>query len=674
MKKIAFLLLGILLFSACSSIKVTSDYDTQVDFSKYKTFAFYKTGIDKAEISDLDKKRILRAIESELLAQGFTKSENPDMLVSIFTKSRERVNVSQNNLGWGWGWGWNPSGSNGNRNTTPRRPRVVRAQSSGGSSVSGLTTPSRSSRVQRQQENRVHAATAGLLQLGGGSPPATPQRNQGQSEMSAMREEDLMESNLFGRLPTEFSDDEAAEDDFDDDALPEVEREMASLSVAIDNEVQRGFQDESNNNERPVMYGAPAGWKPPSAPDDFAPDPPKRNKGEPTTFDTVDNPGQWSQFTYRPKFGGDRGCGDYLYHCLPTGITPVPANANGKRIVEQLITKGKGNRAKKEKIGEFEFHYRGWKRSDNEGPFRSGATRDNLFPDERKGKLCRSALIKLGCTPARMKQADGAPDSLFFYQLLLPICQTENSGVMGGDPRIGFYHKAARWSNTYAVRDLDIGNGLKHKYENVTMDELLRWDGVIVMDGALGGSRGAIFRRFDDSRDDNVCFNQHIASAFTKTRFMEIKRVYKLCDNEAVPKRGQPAYNPAYKYDYIYHCIVHNTTAITERAALDLCADESTYPYMGFGPGDGSQLVARQRRKKCSKGGQIILATDVDRVRPRAYLHRHRLHNFEWSNQGASEVKLIWDQLKHHVVGTPADENLNPTSFIQNQSSHKNHT
>ena len=116
MKKIAFLLFGILLFSSCNSIKVATDYDTQVDFSKYKTFAFYKTGIDKADISDLDKKRILRAIESELLAQGFTKSENPDMLVSIFTKSRERVNVSQNNLGWGWGWGWNPWMMNGMNN------------------------------------------------------------------------------------------------------------------------------------------------------------------------------------------------------------------------------------------------------------------------------------------------------------------------------------------------------------------------------------------------------------------------------------------------------------------------------------------------------------------------------------------------------------------------------
>ena len=33
---------------------------------------------------------------------------NPDILVSIFTKSREQVNVSDNNVGIGWGWGYNP--------------------------------------------------------------------------------------------------------------------------------------------------------------------------------------------------------------------------------------------------------------------------------------------------------------------------------------------------------------------------------------------------------------------------------------------------------------------------------------------------------------------------------------------------------------------------------------
>lgn len=111
MKKFYSIFIMILLFlSSCSSIKVNSDYDRSVSFSQYKTFGFHKKGIDKAQISDLDKKRILRAIENELTKKGMTKSETPDLLVSIFTKEREQVSVMQYNAGWGygWGWGWNP--------------------------------------------------------------------------------------------------------------------------------------------------------------------------------------------------------------------------------------------------------------------------------------------------------------------------------------------------------------------------------------------------------------------------------------------------------------------------------------------------------------------------------------------------------------------------------------
>ncbi len=99
-----------LVFASCSSVRVYSDFDKKVDFTPYKTYAFHKNGIDKVEISQLDKKRILNAIDRELSAKGMTKSENPDVLVNIFTKERERVDVNQFNSGWGygWGWGWNP--------------------------------------------------------------------------------------------------------------------------------------------------------------------------------------------------------------------------------------------------------------------------------------------------------------------------------------------------------------------------------------------------------------------------------------------------------------------------------------------------------------------------------------------------------------------------------------
>lgn len=109
------LLLLIVIVTSCSSIRVAADYDKGANFSEYNTFAFFKTGIDKAEISDLDKRRILRAIEAELLAKGYTKSQEPDLLVSLFTKSQQRVDVYNNSWGMGaWGWGgWGPWGGFG---------------------------------------------------------------------------------------------------------------------------------------------------------------------------------------------------------------------------------------------------------------------------------------------------------------------------------------------------------------------------------------------------------------------------------------------------------------------------------------------------------------------------------------------------------------------------------
>ncbi|MFD2725393.1 DUF4136 domain-containing protein [Hyunsoonleella rubra] len=109
------LIVLLIVATSCSSVRVSTDYDKKADFSNFKTFAFFKTGIDKAEINDIDKRRILRAIQDELMAKGFTKSEDPDILISIFTKSNQRVDVYNNAWGagaWGWG-GWGPWGWGG---------------------------------------------------------------------------------------------------------------------------------------------------------------------------------------------------------------------------------------------------------------------------------------------------------------------------------------------------------------------------------------------------------------------------------------------------------------------------------------------------------------------------------------------------------------------------------
>jgi len=121
------------LFTSCATVRVSSDYDPSVNFNEYKTYAFYKPGIDKAEISDLDKRRILRAIETQMQVKGFTKSENPEVLVSIFANAKTRVDVYQNNWGWGgfggWGFGgfgaWGPYGGFNNSSVVERTDGVL---------------------------------------------------------------------------------------------------------------------------------------------------------------------------------------------------------------------------------------------------------------------------------------------------------------------------------------------------------------------------------------------------------------------------------------------------------------------------------------------------------------------------------------------------------------------
>ena len=113
MKTIKFIpVLLLFLLASCSSVSVNSDYDSKAPFGTFKTYAFSKNGIDKVEISDLDKKRILFAIEEQMTAKGFTKSDTPDVIVNFFTQEREQVSYGSfgwgMGMGYGYGWGYSP--------------------------------------------------------------------------------------------------------------------------------------------------------------------------------------------------------------------------------------------------------------------------------------------------------------------------------------------------------------------------------------------------------------------------------------------------------------------------------------------------------------------------------------------------------------------------------------
>ncbi len=103
MKTIKHITIGfimVFILGACQSVRVSTDYDQTVDFNQYQTFAFYKPSIDKAKISDLDKRRILKAIDRNLTAKGMTKSQKPDLLIGIMTESTKNINVHQHYYGW----------------------------------------------------------------------------------------------------------------------------------------------------------------------------------------------------------------------------------------------------------------------------------------------------------------------------------------------------------------------------------------------------------------------------------------------------------------------------------------------------------------------------------------------------------------------------------------------
>ena len=217
---------------------------------------------------------------------------------------------------------------------------------------------------------------------------------------------------------------------------------------------------------------------------------------------------------------------------------------------------------------------------------------------------------------------------------------------------MSYYSQVETWTNAYALQ-LGLGGSYGHRFNNVMIQELVNFDGVLVKDGVKGGSDGAIYRRWQNSED----MDQAIIDSMSYRRFLQIKRTLKLCDNRACPKRGEDGYDPAYKFDYIWKCLVHNVNAVSKKAELDLCGDETTYATGAFGE-KGAGIVGQIANKPgITKGGQIVLVSDVHRIRPRAYLHRHKLHkDDEFSIMAQVEVRKIVDKLDKMVVGAEGDQ------------------
>jgi hypothetical protein len=104
MKHVLFIVM-VLTMASCSSVKVAYDFDKQADFTKYKTYAFTED-VAKLPVDDLNRGRIITAVETELAAKGFSKSDNPDVLIDIFVTAKKRTEAVANTSGTGYRGGY----------------------------------------------------------------------------------------------------------------------------------------------------------------------------------------------------------------------------------------------------------------------------------------------------------------------------------------------------------------------------------------------------------------------------------------------------------------------------------------------------------------------------------------------------------------------------------------
>lgn len=117
--KMKYLTFGfaVLLFIGCSSIKVTSDFDTTVDFTQFKTFEYYGWAEESNKIlNQLEQERIEDAFGKELKKRGLTgveKGEGGDLIITLYIVTEQKTSTTANTTttgmggygGYGYGYG-----------------------------------------------------------------------------------------------------------------------------------------------------------------------------------------------------------------------------------------------------------------------------------------------------------------------------------------------------------------------------------------------------------------------------------------------------------------------------------------------------------------------------------------------------------------------------------------
>jgi len=86
---------ALLLASCASGPAIETDYDHEVDFTKYRTYGFFNPmGIENPNYSSIYGSIFREAIGKEMDSRGYTRSDNPDLLINVSGRLQEKTKVT----------------------------------------------------------------------------------------------------------------------------------------------------------------------------------------------------------------------------------------------------------------------------------------------------------------------------------------------------------------------------------------------------------------------------------------------------------------------------------------------------------------------------------------------------------------------------------------------------
>ena len=85
-----------MLIAGCASKPtIETDYDHTVDFSQFRTYAFFNPmGIENPNYSSIYGSIFRDAISKEMESRGYTKSDNPDLLINVSGRLQDKTKVT----------------------------------------------------------------------------------------------------------------------------------------------------------------------------------------------------------------------------------------------------------------------------------------------------------------------------------------------------------------------------------------------------------------------------------------------------------------------------------------------------------------------------------------------------------------------------------------------------